>query len=223
MPVTWLWHVDRYEWLIKVFNMLRRSHLKVKLCTITHLWLAKYVCVWCDIWIWSHAPNTSMNSTLSWLTLIFQPQTWADPVFTAGLEHYLLWFSKQLQSYRSKNTSSTWNILWSGLPSVWPEEPEDQRAMAAVLSLLGVLLLMQGCSLSLGETGCKLWKPKGDDVCCEACHAGKKRKSYGITPSGKLSNAVISSWADAAGWYDDHSHPDSLIKLKLCVFFMCWK
>ncbi|KAM6924471.1 tumor necrosis factor receptor superfamily member 9a [Xenentodon cancila] len=48
--------------------------------------------------------------------------------------------------------------------------------MAAILWLMGLALLTQGCVCSLGQTdiGCKLWKPNGRDVCCEECHPGNR-------------------------------------------------
>ncbi|XP_031700903.1 tumor necrosis factor receptor superfamily member 9a [Anarrhichthys ocellatus] len=46
--------------------------------------------------------------------------------------------------------------------------------MAAILQAMGLSLLLQGCLCSVGQTnrGCLSWTPKGENVCCEACHPG---------------------------------------------------
>ncbi|XP_075955387.1 tumor necrosis factor receptor superfamily member 9a isoform X2 [Anarhichas minor] len=48
--------------------------------------------------------------------------------------------------------------------------------MAAILWAMGLSLLLQGCLCSLGQTnrGCLSWTPKGENVCCEACHPGNR-------------------------------------------------
>ncbi|XP_049920915.1 tumor necrosis factor receptor superfamily member 9a isoform X1 [Epinephelus moara] len=48
--------------------------------------------------------------------------------------------------------------------------------MAALLWAMVLSLFLQGCLCSVGETnqGCRLWTPQGQDVCCNACHAGHR-------------------------------------------------
>lgn len=46
----------------------------------------------------------------------------------------------------------------------------------AVITWLIVLFLGIQCSVGEINTGCKLWKIKGDDVCCDTCHPGNKEK-----------------------------------------------
>ncbi|XP_074537990.1 tumor necrosis factor receptor superfamily member 9-like [Halichoeres trimaculatus] len=46
--------------------------------------------------------------------------------------------------------------------------------MAVILLVLGLSLLMQGCVCSMEDTGCMSFYPKGDDVCCKACHPGNR-------------------------------------------------
>ncbi|XP_042347177.1 tumor necrosis factor receptor superfamily member 9-like [Plectropomus leopardus] len=57
--------------------------------------------------------------------------------------------------------------------------------MAVILWVMGLSLLLQGCLSSVGETnrGCKSWRPKGDNVCCDACHPGNRLvKQCGPSP-----------------------------------------
>ncbi|KAM9343479.1 tumor necrosis factor receptor superfamily member 9a [Pholidichthys leucotaenia] len=48
--------------------------------------------------------------------------------------------------------------------------------MAVIMLVLVLLLNLQGCLCSDGQTqiGCKKWRPQGDDVCCDICYPGNR-------------------------------------------------
>ncbi|XP_071333078.1 tumor necrosis factor receptor superfamily member 9a isoform X2 [Trachinotus anak] len=54
--------------------------------------------------------------------------------------------------------------------------------MAAILWVMGLSLLMQACSGSVGQTdrGCVQWRQSGNDVCCDSCYPGNRL----VTPCG---------------------------------------
>uniref|UniRef100_A0A1A7XRY8 TNFR-Cys domain-containing protein n=2 Tax=Iconisemion striatum TaxID=60296 RepID=A0A1A7XRY8_9TELE len=48
--------------------------------------------------------------------------------------------------------------------------------MVLIQWLMGLALFTQSCVSSLDQTevGCKTWRQKGDDVCCDECHPGNR-------------------------------------------------
>ncbi|KAM6930015.1 tumor necrosis factor receptor superfamily member 4-like [Lycodopsis pacificus] len=77
--------------------------------------------------------------------------------------------------------------------------------MAATLWAMGLFLLLQGslCSVEQTNRGCLTWTPKGENVCCEACHPGHRmvrdcgpRAKDLCTPceSGKFSENPKNKW-----------------------------